>query len=401
VAQRRSAIVEGDLVAVSLPPGEPWPDIVRTVWDAGAAVLPVDAKLARAATDRVLRTARPTVHATDENGPGRWRRTHDGLPVDAGVALVVATSGTAGSPKLVEVDRTAIEAAVSASAEALEATSADGWLCCLPPAHIAGMLVLLRGLLLDAPVEVHPSFEASRFGAARDVAFTSVVPTMLVRLLDSDVDLSSFRAILVGGAHLPTDLRERAERRGASIVETYGLTESCGGVVYDGLPLRGVRVRTDAAGRIELGGATLMRGYRFDPDATAEAFTDDGWLRTRDAGTIDEAGRLRVAGRIDDAITTGGEKVWPRDVEAAIAPHPKIAEVLVVGRPDAEWGERLVAVVVPREPADPPTLEEVRSLAAAAVGRHLVPRELEVVERLPRTVLGKAHRLHRLAVRPE
>jgi o-succinylbenzoate---CoA ligase len=390
-APRSPAVAEGDLVAISLPPGPAWPEIVRDLWSAGAAVLPVDARLAPAAARRLVRAARPAVHVTDEGGAPRWRRTRGGAPVDAGVALVIATSGTAGKQKLVELGRSAIEAAVDASVRTLEASSADGWICCLPPAHVAGMLVLLRAVLLNAPLEVHPSFDPSRLGT-RAGSFVPVVPTMLLRLVDAGIDLARFRAILVGGAHLASDLRERAERAGARIVETYGLTESCGGVVYNGLPLPGVRVRTDAKGRIELGGPTLMRGYRFDAGSTAEAFTDDGWLRTRDAGTIDRAGKLLVAGRVDDAINSGGESVWPSDVESTVARHPKVAEVLVVGRPDPEWGERVVAIVVPRDAADPPTLAEISAIATTELGRHQAPRELEVVDRLPRTLTGKMRR---------
>lgn len=393
MAARRSAeVAEGDLVAVSVPPGEAWPEIVRRVWSARAAVLPVDARLTAAAARRLLGRVRPTVHVTEEGGRLRWSRARRGAADDTDVALVVATSGTESHPKLVELDRSSVEAAVSSSAHALDATSADRWLCCLPPAHVAGMLVLLRAFLLNAPLEVHPSFDPGRVGVAGEGAFVSVVPTMLVRLLDAGVDLSSFRAILVGGAALRPDLRRRAESAGGHVVETYGLTESCGGVVYDGVPLRGVRVRTDADGRIELAGPTLMRGYRFDPAATAGAFTADRWLRTGDAGTIDEEGRLHVIGRLDDAINSGGEKVWPRRVEAVIARHPKIAEVLVLGRPDPEWGERVAVVVVPRDPADPPTLAEIRDLAGSELGRHEAPRELELVERLPRTLSGKLRR---------
>jgi O-succinylbenzoic acid--CoA ligase len=386
---RSVTLTEEDLVAASLPAGDAWPETLRRVLDAGAALWPVDPRLASAATDRLLRSARPTVRVTQERGALRWRRSRDGLPVDAEVSLVVATSGTAGDPKLVELDRPAIDAAVSGSVEALGATTADGWLLCLPPAHVAGMLVLFRALSLDAPLTIHPSFEPSRFVAPPPAAFVAVVPTMLVRFLDAGVDLSSFRAILVGGAHLSPDVRHRAERHGAHLVETYGLTESCGGVVYDGRPLRGVRVRTDAEGRIEIGGPTLMRGYRLDADATIGAFTDDGWLRTRDVGAFDADGRLRVAGRVDDAITTGGETVWPREVEAAVLRHPKVAEVVIVGRADPEWGERVVAIVVPRDRTAPPTLAEIRDLVAATLGRHQAPRELELVERLPRSSLGK------------
>jgi O-succinylbenzoic acid--CoA ligase len=328
-------------------------------------------------------------------------RPPDGEPVDDGVALVVPTSGTSAEPKLAELERDAIEAAVKGSAEALAASAGDGWVLCVPTSHVAGMLVLYRGLILGAPVDVHPGFDPRRIGAVREMSFVSIVPTMLVRLLDAGVELDGFTAILVGGGHLRPDLRERAERAGGRIVETYGLTESCGGVVYDGVPLAGVAVRVDQIGGVELGGPTLMKRYRSDPGATMDAFTVDGWLRTRDVATFDGEGRLDVVGRIDDAITTGGETVWPREVESVVALHPKVADVSVVGRRDAEWGERVVALVVPRDPADAPTLEELRTLATERLGRYKAPRELEIVTALPRTAIGKVRRPGETMVTPE
>ena len=344
------------------------------------------------------------------------KRLPDGEPVDDGVALVVATSGTSAEAKLVELERDAIQAAVKASAEALAASAGDGWVLCVPTSHVAGMLVLYRGLILGGPVDVHPGFDPRRIGAVprnnKGRSFVSIVPTMLLRLLDAGVGLDGFAAILVGGGHLRPDLRERAERAGGRIVETYGLTESCGGVVYDGVPrggggraaggpLGGGGGRAAAHGTIELGGPTLMKGYRSDPGATTDAFTDDGWLRTRDVATFDGEGKLDVVGRIDDAITTGGETVWPREVESVVALHPKVADVSVVGRPDVEWGERIVALVVPRDPANPPALEELRMLATERLGRYKAPRELEIVTDLPRTAIGKVRRPGETMVTPE
>lgn len=380
-----AALEHGDVVAVALPPGPEWLDLVREVWDAGAALLPVDHRLPSAEARALLRRARPTVVLSPEG----WERPAQGIRAEADVALVVSTSGTGGESKLVQFARAAIDAAVAASALALEATPHDRWLCCLPLAHVGGLLVLLRGVLLGAPVTVHRQFDPAVVAAERDVAFTSVVPTMLVRLLDAGVDLSRFRAILVGGAHLSLGLRERAEASGARLVETYGLTESCGGVIYEGRPLPGVRMRIDAGGGIGLSGPMLMLGYRFDAEGTARAFTPDGWLRPGDAGEIDPEGRLHVIGRVDELINTGGEKVWPQEVEGVLGTHPKVAEVLVRGRLDPEWGQRVVAWVVPADPTDPPTLEDLRAYAAARLPRHKAPRELIVVEALPRTAAGK------------
>lgn len=389
----RSGIAEHDLVAVTLPPGPGWLHLVRDVWAAGAAVLPIDPRLPRAEAGELLRLARPTMLISDPVDEGTGRRLEDGVPAEPGVALVVHTSGTAGMPKLVQFERRAIDAAVAASAFALEATPRDRWICCLPLAHVGGMLVLLRGVLLDAPVSVHPVFDPRLIGATEHASFISIVPTMLGRLLDAEIDLTSFRGILVGGAHLTPHLRERATRVGAPVVETYGLTESCGGVVYNGRALPGVEMRINANGGIELRGPMLMRGYRFDDPATAAAFTEDGWLQPGDAGEIDAQGRLHVVGRIDDLINTGGEKVWPHEVEAALREHPKVAEVGVGGRQDPEWGQRVVAFIVPADPAEPPGLDELRAFAADRIARHKVPRELVLVDELPRTFSGKLRRV--------
>ncbi|HZD18639.1 MAG TPA: fatty acid--CoA ligase family protein [Actinomycetota bacterium] len=377
----------GDLVAVALPPGRGWPEIVAETWGGGAALFPVDHRMPPSEARALLDRARPTVLLDGEGS-----RRLAGVGVDPGVALVVHTSGTGGVPKLVEFDRGAIDAAIASSALALGATSADAWICCLPLAHVGGLLALLRGVLLGAPVHVHPAFDPAAVARERGAAFISVVPTMLVRLLEHGAGLAHLRAILVGGAHLSPDLRARAERSGARVIETYGLTESCGGVVYEGVPLPGTRMRIDAAGGIELRGPTVMRGYRFDAAATAEAFTPDGWLRPGDAGEIDAAGRLHVVGRVDDLILTGGEKVWPDEVEAVLRVHPKIREVAVGARLDHAWGQRVAAWVVPADPADPPTLHELRGFASMRIARHKAPRELVLVDEIPRTFSGKVRR---------
>lgn len=378
-----------DVVAVALPPGPEWIRIVAEVWDAGAALFPVDHRLPQAEIRALLHRAAPTVVQ------GEWGRTRHptGVPAGPEVALVVHTSGTGGALKLAQFDRAAIDAAVASSALALEATPHDRWLCCLPLAHVGGLLVLLRAVLLGAPVTVHASFDPVAVGAERDARFVSIVPAMLLRLLDANADLSHLRAILVGGSALSAGLRARAEAADARVIETYGLTESSGGVVYDGRPLAGTRARIDPRDQgIQLRGPTLMLGYRFDGEGTAAAFTEDGWLRTFDAGLLDPEGRLRVLGRLDDLIKTGGERVWPDEVEHALRDHAKVADASVAGRIDPEWGQRVVAYVVPADPASPPTLQELRDHVSITLPRHKAPRELVLVDDLPRTASGKVRR---------
>ena len=375
----------GDVVAVRLPPGPEWLDIVAETWEAGAALFPLDHRLPDPTAAELLRRARPTA-LHDADGANRV----DGDPAGEDDALILHTSGTSNRPKLVRLSRSAVEAAVVSSSEALGATREDPWLCCLPVAHVGGLLVVLRGILLDVRVEVHPRFDPDAFRANDRAAFTSLVPTMLGRLLDAGVDLARFRAILLGGSALPPGLRDRADRSGVRIVETYGLTESCGGVVYEGRPLDGTEVRIGRGDEIELRGPTLLSGYRSGDGEPP--LSEDGWLRTGDAGELDGRGRLLVRGRLDDVILTGGEKVSPGEVEAVILAHRRVREAAVAGRPDPDWGERVVAWVVPVDPSNPPTLDELRDAVATALPRYAAPRELHLLERMPKTFSGKVRR---------
>lgn len=376
-----------DLVAVRLPPGPVWRDIVEEVWVAGAALFPVDHRLAPRTAEELTARARPTL-VIDAGG----RTRIEGTSARPGTALTIATSGTGGEPKLVELSRAAVEAAVEGSTSKLRADPGEPWLSCLPLAHVGGLLVVLRSVLMGAPVVIRERFDPAAVSAEPDVAYTSVVPTMLARLLDAGTDLERFHAMLIGGAPLPTELRIRAERVGARIVETYGLTESCGGVIYDGLPFEGTRLRIGEDEGIQLLGPTLMSRYRDDPEATERAFTSDGWLRTGDVGLIGADGLLTVNGRLDDLIISGGEKVWPEEVEAALGDHPAVADVAVAGRADPEWGTRVVAFVVPSDPHAPPTLDALRAHAAQSLPRYKAPRELVLLPELARTASGKVRR---------
>jgi O-succinylbenzoic acid--CoA ligase len=373
--------------------------VAGEAWEAGAAIFPLDHRLPASEVQALLAQASPTVLI--EGDERRRLGSPDAREPAAGhavgpqdhpgpLAALIATSGTSRTPRLVELTRSAVETAVRASQAALGSQARDAWLSSLPLSHIGGLLVVFRGIVSGSPVDVRPRFEPEDFRAG-PAAFTSVVPTMLARLMEANVDLRPFRAILVGGSALGEPLRLRAEEAGAHVVEAYGLTESCGGVVYDGTPLPGVQVRISGDQEVQIATPTRMRGYRGDPDTTRTAFTDDGWLRSADAGEFID-GRLRVFGRRDDAILTGGEKVWPDDVEALLSAHPAVASVAVAGRPDAEWGSRIVAWVVPLDPSAPPTLEALRAYVSARAASYRAPRELLIVRELPRAALGKVRR---------
>ena len=387
LADDLSGVGPGDLVAVAVPPGPVWSEVLASVWDRGAAVLPVDTRLRSREVRQILDRARPRV-VLDEDGASI--RT-DAAPVAHGAAAAVATSGTAGEARVAELSRAALEAALAGSSALLASTGDDAWLCCLPAAHVGGLLVLARGVIGGARVEVHPSFDPEEVARA-DADRVSVVPAMLRRLVRTGAALSRFRTILVGGGGLDRDTAEAARARGANIVTTYGLTETWGGIAYDGRLFEGSTARLGADAEIELAGPTLMDGYAGDAAATGAAFTTDGWLRTGDSGRIEDDGRLVVLGRLDERIRTGSETVWPAEVEAALLEHPGVAEVAVAGRPDPEWGEHVAAFVVPTTIDDPPTLEALRSHAAERIARYKAPRELVLVAALPRTSSGKIRR---------
>jgi O-succinylbenzoic acid--CoA ligase len=331
------------LVAVDASPGLGFVAALSAAWDAGEAVFPVDPRL----------PVRPSVDP----------------PLEDGDALVVLTSGTTGTPRGVVLTHAAVLASARASSTRLAVDpEADGWLSALPLAHIGGLGVVTRALLTGTWLTFDPE--------DRRATLVSLVPTQLDRF-----DLGRFRVVLAGGG---ADWRERPP----NVVHTYGMTETGSGVAYDGVPLDGVEIRVDEGGQVQVRGPMLLRCY----DDGTDPKDADGWFPTGDLGSVGEDGRLVVHGRADDVIVTGGEKVWPAVVEDALRAHPAVADVGVAGRPDDEWGERVVAFVVPASAAEPPTLDAVRAWVKESLPAWCAPRELVLVDALPRTPLGKLRR---------
>ena len=364
-----------DLVAIDLPGGPAFVAALRKVWDAGDAALPVDQRLPEPARRHLFERLGP--HEVIGPDGARTATGTGGEPVEPGDALVVATSGTTGEPRGVVLSHAAVEAHARGVHEVLSVdAAADRWLACLPLAHVGGLGVVTRALVTGTPLDVLPGFDlaAVRAAADRGATLVSLVPTALDR-----VGAERFRWVVLGGSADPVD-------RPANVVRTYGLTETGGGVVYDpGGPLPGVEVRV-VGGEIELRGPMLLRAYRSGEDPRSA----DGWLATGDLGELDPDGRLRVFGRRGDLIVTGGENVWPEAVEAVLRTHPAVDEVAVAGRPDPEWGARVVAYVVPADAA--PELDELRAHVKASLPAFAAPRELVLVGSLPRTALGKVRR---------
>src|SRR6266496_2255579 len=373
------------LLAVVLPRPAAAAAVVRA-WEAGEAVLPLDPAAPGPELRRALEALGPT-HLVDRDGRVALAA---GEPVCDGVAAVVATSGTTGAPKGAELTAAGIQASAQAVSAALGAGPGDRWLACVGLHSVAGLAIVARAWHGSLPLEVHERFDVARVAgaAARGATLVSLVPTMLARLLDGGADLARFRRILLGGAPAPAGLLARAAARGAAVVTTYGLTETFGGVVHDGHPIAGVELAIGAGGEIAVRGPMVLRRYRRDPRATRSALRH-GWLHTADVGRLGPGGRLEVLGRRDDLVITGGVSVHPAEVEEVLARHPGIADVAVGGAPDPEWGERLVAYVVPLDRRQPPSLEGLRGFARERLAAAKAPRELVLVDALPRTASGK------------
>jgi O-succinylbenzoic acid--CoA ligase len=367
-----------ELVALDVAPGPALVELLERTWSHGDAVCVLDDRLDGTARATQLAALRPTRVATAD---GEEVVLRDGLGVEAGDALVVTTSGSTAAPRAVVLTDEAVRASAHATSVRLGVDPArDRWLCCLPCAHVGGLSVVTRSILTATPLEVQPRFdaEAARDAARRGATLVSLVATALRRLGDT----SGFRTVVLGGAAPPPGVP-------ANVVATWGLTETGSGVVYDGHPLDGVDV-AEHDGELYVRGPMLARAYR---DGTPiDAIGPDGargWLATGDAGRV-VAGRVEVFGRLGDVITTGGEKVWPADVERVLATHERVEEVAVWRRQDDEWGERVVAWVVPR--GAPPTLASVRAHVTAALPPWAAPKELVVVATLPRAASGKVTR---------
>jgi O-succinylbenzoic acid--CoA ligase len=343
------------LVALDQPGGPGFVEELQRIWRAGDAAFPVDQRLpdhSKAAVCVAMRV---------------------GEKVEPGDALVVATSGSTGSPKGVVLTHDAAAASAEATSHRLGVSGDDHWLACLPLSHVGGLSVVTRALHAGTALTVLPGFDAAAVEAS-NATLVSLVSTALTR-----IDPTRFRTIVLGGARPPAD-------RPANCVTTYGMTETGSGIVYDGVPLDGIEVRIDDD-QIMVRGPMLLRGYRNG----ATPLDADGWLATGDLGGWADSGHLRVDGRAGDLIITGGENVWPEAVEAVLQTHPAVADVLVRGADDDEWGQVVEAVVVPDVGCEV-ALDDLRAHVKLAHPAFMAPKRLTLVDALPRTSLGKLQR---------
>jgi len=359
----------------------------------GPAILPLDPGLPPGRLGALLDAFAPSAIETAQ-GLERYaaaRPADSPAPgVGDGTALVIATSGSTGQPKGTELSGAALVASARASLRRIGAGPGERWLCCLPTFHIAGLQVLVRSLLAGTDPVVVDRLEPGAL-AASGCAHAAVVPTQLRRMIDARDDLTSAKTILLGGAAAPAGLVDAARAAGGRIVTTYGMSETSGGCVYEGMPLDEVSVDIGPDGRIRIAGPVLFSGYRLRPDLTAEV-RDGRWFITSDIGSIGPAGQLQVRGRADDVINTGGEKVVAAEVEAALVTCEGVREAAVVGRPDPEWGELVTAVIVPADPSAPPLLADIRAHVRARMPAHAAPAALLLVPEMPMLRSGKPDR---------
>jgi O-succinylbenzoic acid--CoA ligase len=374
----------GDRVAIVLPPGVALAQTLHACWRLGAIAVPVDIRLGEA--ERVAQTAGALVVdqlLAGAEAPVALRDEHD----LSATAAIVHTSGSSGQPKAVELTFGNWLWSALGSAVALGLDPAERWLSALPLSHVGGLSILVRSAIYATTAVVHERFEADRVAAALgDATLVSLVPTMLARVLDAGAGPGALRCALIGGGPVSPDLLARAAEVGIPLAQTYGLTEACSQVTTSelgdpataGPPLFCTRVQNAADGEILVSGPTVAPGAG-DP------------LRTGDLGSLDAEGRLIVAGRKSDTIVTGGENVAPAEVEAVLEAHPAVAEAAVTGRPDPEWGETVIALVVPREGMSV-AAQDLRAHCRAHLAGFKVPKAFEPVSELPRTPSGKLRR---------
>ena len=362
------------LVALDMPASQIFVDQVQRAWSNGDAVLPIDQRLPQAGKKLLLDAMAPS-EVIDASATSS--SLSNGRPLQEGDALVIASSGSTGSPKGVIHTHSSLLAGAQASASRLQLTADDHWLVCIPVSHVGGFSVITRALHTGAALTLHPSFDAT---AIQEASTHGVTHTSLVATALSRIDTSLFRTILLGGSSAPNNLP-------SNVITTYGMTETGGGVVYNGMPLDNVEAKI-VEGEIHLRCPMLMRAYRDDQ----AMIPNDGWYSTGDMGAINDRGTVSVYGRKTDMIITGGENVWPSVVENCLASHPTVDEVVVRGAPDATWGQRVVAYVVLNDSldaSDATLLSNLREHVKQTLPAFCAPQQVIVLTQIPRTSLGK------------
>lgn len=375
-ALRERGVGAGDRVALELRSAELVPALHGCML-LGAVAVPVDLRLTEG--ERSLRRADSKLVLQE---------LATGEPISEGersldeIATVMFTSGTTGGPKEVLLSYDNWLSSAFGSALALGLDPDERWLCPMPLAHVGGLSIQIRSAIYATTVVLHERFDtaavlAALMDPAARVTLVSLVPTMLSRLLDAGLrQPPTLRRALLGGGPIAPALLERAREAGVAVAPSYGMTEACSQIATDGWPLVGVELSLGDDGEVLVRGRTVAAG----------ALAQDGWLHTGDRGRFEEDGRLAITGRIADTIVTGGENVAPVEVEEVLLEHLAVLDAAVFGTPDPEWGERVVACVVAREPVEP---EELRAHCAARLAPFKVPKTFAFADSVPRGATGK------------
>jgi O-succinylbenzoic acid--CoA ligase len=399
IARRLAAhgVRRGSTAALTMHPRREQVVLVHALMKVGAKLLPLSPRLTVAERGAIVGAEEPIVDLDD---PGELTQTEADLPLLGEhdmdeVCARVLTSGSTGTPHPVGLTYGNFLWSAVGSAFNIGVEPEDRWLCCVPLSHVAGLSIVMRSVIYGTTAVIHDGFDVDRVAAALEddgITVVSVVTTMLMRLLEAGADLAGPRAILVGGGPVPKEPLEEAIAKGATVVQTYGLTETCSQVTTltpadaqrklgsAGRPLLTTHLRI-RDGEILVQGPTVAPG-RIDPD---------GWLHTGDLGHIDEEGFLYVKDRIDDMIVSGGENVIPAEVEEVLLRHPEVADAAVVGREDPEWQQAVTAVVV-LESGSEVTPDDLRRYCADSLAGFKVPKRVELAAALPRTPSGKLMR---------
>jgi o-succinylbenzoate---CoA ligase len=384
----------GSTVAIELPAGLDYVIILHALMKLGAVAYPLNTRLAEDERASELERAGPGLVISGRDDAGLTEADfpllgeHD---LDA-LCCRIHTSGSSGRPRPVGLTYGNHLWSAVGSAFNLGVEPTDRWLCCVPLFHVSGFSIVMRSVIYGTTAVIHDGFDVDRFAESLEgdgITLVSVVATQLMRLLDAGVDLLPLRAVLVGGGPVPEDVLQEAPGRGATVVQTYGLTEAASQVTT--LSPHDARRKLGSAGRPLLTthlriqeGEILVQGPTVAPGTADE----DGWLHTGDLGRIDEDGFLYVTDRLGDLIVTGGENVIPAEIEEVLLRHDDVADVAAVGRADAEWQEAVAAVVVLRDGADAGA-DELRAHCARSLADFKVPKQFEFVAELPRTDSGK------------
>jgi o-succinylbenzoate---CoA ligase len=399
VARRLAAqgVRRGSTAAMTMHPRREQVVLVHALMKVGAVLLPLSPRLSAEERAAVIEAEELAVDLDDA---GELTQNEADLPLLGehdmdDLACKILTSGSTGAPHPVGLTYGNFLWSSVGSAFNIGVGPQDRWLCCLPLSHISGLGIVMRSVIYGTTAVIHDGFDVDRVAAALEedeISVVSLVTTMLTRLLDAGADLSGPRAILVGGGPVPEDPLEEAIGRGATVVQTYGLTETCSQVTT--LAPAEAQRKLGSAGRPLLtthlriqDGEILVQGPTVAP-GRADA---DGWLHTGDIGRIDEEGFLYVDDRIDDMIVSGGENVVPAEVEKVLLRHPEVADAAVVGREDPEWQQAVTAIVVLEEGSEA-TPDDLRRHCAESLAGFKVPKRVELAAALPRTPSGKLMR---------